>query len=392
MPPRIPKYRRRPDRNVAFAEHPRGRRTYFPGRYDSPESRAAYNRWLRGVLGEPEAGIDLPADPGLATVADLVLAFLGWAKLYYLQNGKVGSEYHCLRSASIPLLKVADSIVASHFGPRDLKAVRTEMGDRKWTRETVNAQVGRIRRIFRWGVEHELVRPQVLQAIQAVAPLRKGRTGLQEGRGVQPVDPAHVAAVLPRVGPVVAAMIRLQQVAGMRPQDVCQLRPADIDRSGKVWLYRQHKGEWRGEVRIVTFGPRAQKILKPWLARPEDAYCFSPAESEAARRTTRKRTARRGRPPRQRYDTGSYRRAIDRAIEALNTKAAEKAAKAGKPAPTPIPHWSPNQLRHNAATLVRAKYGIEAAQVYLGHARADVTQVYAERDLELARRIAREIG
>jgi hypothetical protein len=41
---------------------------------------------------------------------------------------------------------------------------------------------------------------------------------------------------------------------------------------------------------------------------------------------------------------------------------------------------------------VRRAYGLEAAQVLLGHARADVTQVYAERDGRLAFRVAREIG
>ena len=28
--------------------------------------------------------------------------------------------------------------------------------------------------------------------------------------------------------------------------------------------------------------------------------------------------------------------------------------------------WSPNQLRHNAATRIRAAYGIEAARIILG--------------------------
>jgi integrase len=56
------------------------------------------------------------------------------------------------------------------------------------------------------------------------------------------------------------------------------------------------------------------------------------------------------------------------------------------------PPWHPNQLRHTHATEVRRKYGIEAAQVTLGHSSADVTQVYAERDLGLAVRVAAEIG
>jgi hypothetical protein len=55
-------------------------------------------------------------------------------------------------------------------------------------------------------------------------------------------------------------------------------------------------------------------------------------------------------------------------------------------------HWHPNQLRHAHGTRVRREYGLEAAQVVLGHARADVTQVYAEADVSQAARVAAEIG
>jgi integrase len=49
-------------------------------------------------------------------------------------------------------------------------------------------------------------------------------------------------------------------------------------------------------------------------------------------------------------------------------------------------------LRHTAATLLRARYGLEAAQSLLGHSRPDTTLIYAERDLARARAIAAEIG
>ena len=42
--------------------------------------------------------------------------------------------------------------------------------------------------------------------------------------------------------------------------------------------------------------------------------------------------------------------------------------------------------------MIREQRGVEAAQVILGHARADVTQVYAEKNQELAMRIAKETG
>ena len=54
--------------------------------------------------------------------------------------------------------------------------------------------------------------------------------------------------------------------------------------------------------------------------------------------------------------------------------------------------WSPNQLRHTAATEIRRLYGLEADQVTLVHASADVSQIYAERDLDKAREVMREVG
>lgn len=52
----------------------------------------------------------------------------------------------------------------------------------------------------------------------------------------------------------------------------------------------------------------------------------------------------------------------------------------------------PALLRQAAATEIRRRVGLEAAHIILGHANADVTQVYAERDLAAASRIAAEVG
>jgi Phage integrase family len=79
--------------------------------------------------------------------------------------------------------------------------------------------------------------------------------------------------------------------------------------------------------------------------------------------------------PGGRYSVESFNRAI---------------AKACKTAGVPV--WHANQLRHTHATAVRKRFELEAAQAVLGHAKADVTQVYSERDLDLAVKMAREIG
>jgi site-specific recombinase XerC len=57
-----------------------------------------------------------------------------------------------------------------------------------------------------------------------------------------------------------------------------------------------------------------------------------------------------------------------------------------------IQHWHPNQLRHTTATKVRQQFGLEAAQVIHGHSRADVTQVYAERNTAAGLDVMGKIG
>jgi len=49
-------------------------------------------------------------------------------------------------------------------------------------------------------------------------------------------------------------------------------------------------------------------------------------------------------------------------------------------------------LRHAAATEIRSLFGLEASQVILGHSHADITQVYAERDIQKGVEVARRIG
>jgi integrase len=49
-------------------------------------------------------------------------------------------------------------------------------------------------------------------------------------------------------------------------------------------------------------------------------------------------------------------------------------------------------LRHTAASEIRKRFGLEGAQVILGHAHAKVTEIYAEADQERAKLIAAEVG
>ena len=311
-----------------------------------------------------------------------------------------------------PLRQLYGSTPAAEFGPKKLKAVRQKMIENGLCRRVINNRVGRIKRMFKWAVADELVPPGVYHGLQAVTGLAYGRTPARETEPVKPIPDLYVAVVLPFVSPHVAAMIKLQRITGMRGSELVIMRPCDIDTTSEVWIYEppDHKNRWRGQRKEIALGPEAQRILEPFLVRDPQAFLFSPQEVEEwrqencppsrgwqrktkiypseLRRRQRVKEARRKqrmrrkpkRAPRERYDSKSYRRAIDYGLV--------KAKKAG----FAVPHWHPHQLRHNRGTEVRRKYGIEAAQVALGHARADVTEVYAERNLEQARQIAKEMG
>ncbi|MBQ2849213.1 MAG: site-specific integrase, partial [Thermoguttaceae bacterium] len=54
-----------------------------------------------------------------------------------------------------------------------------------------------------------------------------------------------------------------------------------------------------------------------------------------------------------------------------------------------VPSWSPNQLRHAAATEIREKLGLEVARIVLGHSSTSTTEIYAEI---AARRVADDVG
>jgi len=363
-------------------------REFYLGRFESRASREEYDRriaeWLaNGRHLQPEHE-DRPA----ISMMELLLAYVKHAEVYYRKDGKPTTEMGHVRCMLRVVRRLYGREWADSFGPLALKACREEFLRAGQKRLTVNQNVGRIKRMMRWAVEHELVGPSAAHALDAVRGLRRGRSEAPESEPVKPVPDEHVDAVLPHLSAAVRAMVELQRLTGMRSGEVVIMRGIDIDSSGSVWLYKpsQHKTQHHGHERVVPLGPKAQAILTPFLDRHEALPLFSPRDAEKARNAKRAMTARsrRRKPsrvksskrqPREAYDSSSYRRAIQRVCE-----------KAG------VPRWHPHQLRHNAATALREQFGIEAARVILGHRSAAVTEIYAEVNRSRAIEVMGQFG
>ena len=92
-------------------------------------------------------------------------------------DGNTTSELKEYRYSLRPLRELYAELSVEEFGPLKLKAVRQKTIDTGWSRKLVNGRIGRIRRVFKWGVENELVPVAVHQALTAVAGLQRNRTG-----------------------------------------------------------------------------------------------------------------------------------------------------------------------------------------------------------------------
>lgn len=404
MPSRTapPSYRHHKARNCAVVTI--NGRNHYLGPFGSPESYERYARLIAGCRAVPGAGSRPISD---LSVTSLIALYWPYAKGYYVKNGRPTGRLASVRASLRVLRALFGSTPATSFGPLALRAIQQHLIDDGKSRNYINDLSGNIRRVFKWAVAEELLSASVYQALQAVSGLKKGRTGARETAPVGPVDDAAIEATLPFLPKVVADMVRFQRLTGCRPCEVCLIRPMDIDRTGEVWVYRpaSHKTEHHGHERAILVGPKGQAVLAAYLERAPDAYCFSPRESEALRRAEQRAARKskvqpsqsnRAKPKRKvvlrdRYSKDSYGWAIRRACDRADRIAREK-RQGVEAEPRLVDRWHPNQLRHTAATEIRRTFGLEAAQVCLGHRRASVTEIYAERDLALARTAMQSLG
>jgi integrase len=371
-----------------------GRDVYL-GPYGSAESRAAYDRfvaeWLANGRRAPEPTPATAAPGDALTIDEVIVRYLSFARGYYRKAGRETPEVRNIKEALRPLQTLYGSLPAAGFGPLDLKTVRARMVADGVSRGVVNRRVGRIIRAFKWASSEALVTASVHQTLKTVDGLRRGRSEARETEPVTPVPEAFVDAVRPHVSAQVWAMIELQRLTAMRPNEIVGMRTGDLDTSGAVWVYRpaSHKMEHHGRSRVIHLGPRAQAVLRPWLRPNLGEALFQPREASAARRAAmragrktpvqpsqrdRSKPGARRRPGVQ-YSVHTYRAAIHRGCQAAD-----------------VPGWSPGRLRHNAASHIRREFGLDAAQVVLGHASADVTQIYAEVNHQRAADIMARIG
>ncbi len=388
----IPRYRLHRDSGqaiVTLVDHAtRRRRDFLLGSFDSPQSRVRYDELIASWQAR---GRRLPADQrAIAEAAGISVRALCQGYEAYIEPLISPSHFNSIRGTLRGLKAAFGDTSAATFGPRKLKQLREGMALRGLARKTINKRVRLIVSAFEWAVSDEMINETIYRALATVKPLRHGEHAARESVPIRPVPEADIASVREVLPPVIQAMIDLQLLTGMRPGEVCALRPVDLDTTGKVWCYRppRHKNAWRGRDREIWIGPNGRRVIEPMLATRQSVEepLFSPREAYAQRRRAHANGQRRegqtqtkrrsDRTMGEQFDASTYGKAIRRACEDLG-----------------VPVWTPNRLRHTAATRIRRECGLEAAALVLGHSSAVVTDaVYAQRDRGKLREVVARVG
>lgn len=405
---------------------------YLDGAYNSPESLAHYDRLVPVIMAHRVAAKQKKTRPVPmvnrgSTIAEMMDAYHPWARDYY---GEDSSDFGHIEQMIYAVFASVGDMRCEDFGPLALKKVRQWMVEtydpnppkksgrkRKlvWSRQYINAQIIKLRRMFRWAVENEYIDSVQLGNLKAVPGIRPGQTTAPEAKPIEAVEWSVASRVLPHVCPMVAAMVQIQYFGGMRPGEVVRIGNAELDRTfDDCWLFMpvKHKTAWRGKQKVICLGPKSIALLKPYLNRAIDegrTFVFSPSiawEEYVQRRRFERATKQYGKPaetkPRttvgDRYTTHSYHQAIKHGFKRMDKLDPQEAAIYNTS--VILDRWHPNQLRHGRATEVNAVYAVEAAEAkgnqaamaMLGHSSIAALKVYAKPAVKLSMRVAREIG
>ena len=380
---------------------------YLLGPWNSKKSKEKYDRLVGEYISSGRSK-SFGTKQAELSIAELLVAFKAYAAQTYGVSKR--GEYYHLILAMRPLKRLYLSTSAIEFGVPQWKAVRKYVEDGKNgavakpgqkarpitipSRQYVNSVMQRVTRIFRWAAGDGNILPgSIAESLERIEHLKIGRTNAIETDAVEPVSDAVVEETLKHLPQILGDVVRVQRLIGCRPGEVCQLTPGMIDRTGDVWeaVLKKHKNAHRGQSRTLSIGPKCQAIIRPYLLRGENECLFRPLDAEKKRRQAlhdervtpiscgnrpgSNKSRKPLRKPGAMYSTQSFAKAIKRVCEVHG-----------------IEHWSPNQLRHAAATEVRDSMGLEAASAILGHADIETTKIYAKRSDEIRRDAARKLG
>lgn len=313
--------------------------------YTSIEPVAAQRRYLEYCRNIELFGHPAPEQPAPAiTVAELAARYHAHIVKTKPPSSKedrpIGVAMKWLAQVECP---------ADQFTPARLVALRQLWVDDGQSVSTISKKHNYVLNAFRWAAQMDFISSSVWTSLQTVQKLKPGRSACKQPRKVHPVERSIIDAVLPYLAPNIAALVEFQWLTGCRSGEALGVTLAEIRHN--IYSPLVHKNAFRGKRRAIFLGPLARELVARWAT--DDIY----------------------KPLFAVMNSAEYGKRIKRACK-----------RAG------VAHFSPHQIRHAHGTLVREKYGLDAAQAALGHSSARTTEIYAEVSQVLAKKVSDDMG
>ena len=298
------------------------------------------------------------------------------------------------------------------LGPDELNEVKTKLlkhkytkgkTEKHYTKRGINDTLKWIKKILKWGVGRKIVENETLIGIEnELKLLRMGEKGAKDNIKRGRVTEDEFNKVVSVLTSVIGDMLKLVWHTGMRPYEICEMRPYDILREdSECWIYipgrdqtpiGKHKTTRYGKVKVIPLAGDCIDILSKRIDNFDSKeYIFSPQESrlefQEAKRLNRKtplscgnkpgsnRKEKPKRKPGQLYTNNSFAQACKRGCR-----------RAG------VDEFVPYDLRRTVATKTRASLGKEAAQTLLGHAEQSTTDIYLLEEVQEAMKVAKALA
>ncbi|MHC5173184.1 MAG: tyrosine-type recombinase/integrase [Planctomycetota bacterium] len=297
------------------------------------------------------------------------------------------------------------------FGPDELAVIKMKLREyryckgkvkKQYTRRGINDTLKWIKKIFKWGVGRRIVSQETLISLDEVKPYRMGERGTFDKIKRPRITEEEFQKVINCVNSVVGDILTLLWHTGMRPYEICEMRPFDILRDDpECWIYipgrdktpvGMHKTTGYGKIKVIPLAGDCIDILKRRIdVFDSKQFVFSPKDSMneflANKRINRKTPLSCGNIP------GSNRKQNPKwkVGDAYNNSSLELACKRAC-VKAGIEPFVPYDLRRTAATKTRASLGKEAAKTLLGHAEQSTTDIYLLDEVQEAMKVAKALA
>jgi hypothetical protein len=213
----VPKYRKH--RASGRAVVTIAGKDHYLGPWKSKASKIEYGRLIGEWLAAGRPAASNSGSPTI-TIGQPINRFRKWATSYYTRDGKQTGTAENFRFSLRILRNLYGHLPVDEFRPLSLESIQKQLADEGNTRRWINDSVSRIKLVFKWGVANELVPVEVVQRLDCVRNLQKGRSTAKDSPPIEPVADNVVEQTIKHLPAVVADMVRFQ-------------RPSTLDLVGK---------------------------------------------------------------------------------------------------------------------------------------------------------------